>query len=342
VRTTRVAASLVFVVLGVVFGVALGALVVTVRAQDAPLNVELSADSVELAEVFDLVVHVAVPSGSAVYFPDTLPTTAEVESFAPVEWRAERAGDGATLRLTYALIPFGEGDIAVPAPEIIIAPVTAAEGGEALPGGSVLADWADVPRATGRTVRRVDVATPSIWIQPVRFGGALGDGVSPRGPDDVLGTSWSWPSVALVGFFSSILAAAGVAQSRRWLAGRGAGVSTAGGRPATAEEARRAALAAIERLIAEGPHATDREKAVYAASSDVVRGYAARLAPDWVPGLTSTELMQRVEGTAAGKADVARVMAIAERVKFGRLRTGSDALGAHLAELRTWLSEARS
>jgi len=333
---TGLAASLVLVA----FGVALGAPAVTVAAQEAPLQVELTADSVELAEVFDLVVHVGVPSGSAVYFPDTLPTVAEIESFAPVEWRAERAGEGATLQLTYALIPFGEGDIAVPTPEIVIAPVTAAEEGEALPGGSLVADWADVPRATGRTVRRVDVPEPSVWIHPARFGGALGNSVQPRGPDDVIGTSWSWPSVALVGFFSSILAAAGVTQSRRWLEGRGSGIRTAAG-PSTVEEARRAALAAIERLIAEGPHAQDREKPVYAASSDIVRGYAARIATDWVPGLTSTELMQRFEGTA-GSAEVARAMAVAERVKFGRHRTGSDALGSHLEELRSWLSEARS
>jgi hypothetical protein len=181
----------------------------------------------------------------------------------------------------------------------------------------------------------------SVWIHPVRFGGALGDGVSPRGPDDVLGTSWSWPSVALVGFFSSVLAAAGVTQSRRWLDGRRSALSTAAGGPSTLEEARRAALTAIERLIAEGPYAADREKSVYAASSDVVRGYAARIATDWVPGLTSTELMRKLEGASASTS-VARAMAVAERVKFGRLRTGSDALGAHLTELRSWLSEARS
>jgi hypothetical protein len=338
VTKTRVAASLV----SVVFCAALGAPAVASRAQDAPLNVELSADSVDLAEVFDLVVQIDVPSGSAVYFPDTLPTTAEIESFAPVKWRAERAGDGATLQLTYALIPFGEGDVALPTPEIVLAPVAAAEGGEALPGGSLVADWADVPRATGRAVRRVDMPESSVWIHPVRFGGALGDGVSPRGPDDVLGTSWSWPSVALVGFFSSVLAAAGVTQSRRWLRARAAALSTAAGGPSTVEEARRAALVAIERLIAEGPYAADREKSVYTTSSDVVRGYAARLATDWVPGLTSTELMRRFEGTAAESADLARAMAVAERVKFGRLRTGSDALGAHLTELRSWLSEARS
>ena len=84
-------------------------------------------------------------------------------------------------------------------------------------------------------------------------------------------------------------------------------------------------------------------KPVYAASSDIVRGYASRIAPfECAPGPTSTELMLRFEGTAAGSSGLTRAMAIAERVKFGRLRTGSDALAAHLVEVRTWLSEARS
>jgi hypothetical protein len=46
--------------------------------------------------------------------------------------------------------------------------------------------------------------------------------------------------------------------------------------------------------------------------------------------------------TSDGGPGVTHAMALAERVKFGRLRTGSDALLAHLVELRRWLSEARS
>src|SRR5688572_5742723 len=123
----------------------------TLAAQSPPVALELSADTVSLAEVFELRLRVEVPPGSAVYFSDTVPTTPDVESFAPVQWRAERASDGesATLLLTYALIPFGDGDVALPTPEIVIAPAASADGGEALPGGSLVADWAEAPRATG-------------------------------------------------------------------------------------------------------------------------------------------------------------------------------------------------
>jgi hypothetical protein len=323
--------------------VALVACPISLAAQGAPQSVELSTDTVSLAEVFELRISVDVPPGSAVYFSDTLPRTEDVESFAPVEWRAERSADGesASLLLTYALIPFGEADVALPTPEIVIAPVTSADAGEALPGGSLVAEWADAPRAAGGSVRRIDVPEQSVFVHPVRFGGALGDGVSPRGADDVIGTSWSWPSVALMGFFSSVLAAAGVTTSRQWLERRRRGVPGTVAGPSTPEDARRAALTAIERLIAEGAQGSEREKEVYAASSDIVRGYAALLTADWVPGLTSTELMARF-ATSDGGPGVTHAMALAERVKFGRLRTGSDALLAHLVELRRWLSEARS
>ena len=71
----------------------------------------LSADSVEIAEVFELRVEVPVPSGSVVYFPDYVPATDDVESFTPVDWRARRGPDGgATIELTYALMPFGMGN----------------------------------------------------------------------------------------------------------------------------------------------------------------------------------------------------------------------------------------
>lgn len=311
-------------------------------AQVPPASVELSADSVSLAEVFELRLRVEVPPGSAVYAPDTVPATNDFESFAPVRWSADRSpgGEGATLLLTYALIPFGYGDLALPTPEIILAPVASADGGESIPGGSLVAAGAEPPRAAGRDIGPVVVPEQSIWVHPVWFGGALGDGVSPRGPDDVLGTSWSWPSVVLIGFFSSVLAAAGVTTARRWLGRRGGAPLDSAGSSAP-EEARRAAVAAIDRLMAEGAFAPDREKPVYAESSNIVRGYAATLATDWVPGLTSTELMTCLD-PAAGVDGLTHAMSVAERVKFGRLRTGSDALTAHLLELRRWLSEARS
>jgi hypothetical protein len=57
-----------------------------------------------------------------VYFPDTIPATADVESFGPAEWSAEREDGGATLEVTYPLIPFGNSNILVPPFDIVVGP----------------------------------------------------------------------------------------------------------------------------------------------------------------------------------------------------------------------------
>ena len=319
--------------------------VATLVAGSAPLagqstvvSVDLSADSVEMAEVFELRVRFDVPPASTVYFSDTIPATGDVESFSPVTWRADRAaeGEGATVVLTYPLMSFGEGSVAVPTPVVMIGPAGDAEG-EGIPGGSVVGEWSDAPAAGGRRFLRIAVPEPRAWIAPVQSEADVLAGAPPRGPDDVLGTSWSWPHVVLVGFFSSILAAAGHTKAREWLGNRKPAAPTRS--PSSSEEARRVALAEIERLIAEAPYGVDGEKGAYAASSDALRGYVAQLAPGWVPGLTSTEMMAPYASEAEA---LTRAMATAERVKFGRHRTGEVALRTHLTALRDWLREPRS
>jgi len=309
-------------------------------AQSPVASVEISADSVAMAEAFQLRVHIDVPPGRVVYFSDTLPATAEVESVASATWRAERAdggAEGAALELTYPIMSFGVNEVAVPTPDVLIGPADGAEGDE-IPGGSLVGAWADAPATSGRRFQRVRIPEARVWVRPVQSEAEVAT-AQPRGPDDVLGTSWSWPHVMLVGFFSSILAVAGTSKTREWLDGRKRSSPGTGTVRTSHEEARLAVLGVIDRLIADGPYGADREKGVYAASSDALRGYAARLATDWVPGLTSTELMRRFEAEAEA---VTHAMAIAERVKFGRYRTGGDALQAHLSTLRAWLAETRA
>jgi hypothetical protein len=309
-------------------------------AQSTAVTVELSADSIGMAEVFELHVRFDVPPGSAVYFSDTIPATADVESSGSVDWREERSaasGEGAVVVLTYPLMSFGSARVAVPTPSVLIGPVGDAEG-DAVAGGSVVGAWSDAPAVGSRRFRRIRIPEPGVWVRPVRSEAEIAAGTPPRGPDDVLGASWSWPHLMLVGFFSSILAVAGHAKSREWLANRKSAAAPLG--PLlSSHDARLAALAEIDRLIAAGPYAAEREKGVYAASSDVLRGYVARLGPDWVPGLTSTEQMAPFEAEAK---QVTGAMATAERVKFGRHRTGSGPLQAHLSTLRAWLEEPRA
>ena len=95
----------------------------------------LSADSVEMAEVFELRVQVPVPAGSMVFFPATVPSTGDVESFSPVDWRARRGPNGgATIELRYALIPFGMGNTALPQVDVITMPLEDEVDGQDIPG----------------------------------------------------------------------------------------------------------------------------------------------------------------------------------------------------------------
>jgi hypothetical protein len=308
-------------------------------AQEAAPRVELSADSVEMAEVFDVVVQVDVPAGSAVYFPDTVAATPYVESHEPVTWRAERAGTGATLTLRYAVIPFGTGRVQVPGVDVVVAPVASAEGeeGDDIPGGSRVGVWDDVPGASS-VIRRHRSEDAEVWVAPVQTDEELASGAMPRPPDDVMGFGWSWPNVLLLGLFTSTLAAVGTTTTKEWIARRRAVVpvpTTAG----TPEAARLAALGEIDRLLAAHARTIEDEMSLYRASSDAVRRYVEQLDAGWGPELTSTELMNRFRRVRAPSDTPARELSTAERVKFGRLRTGRDGVRSHLEALRAWLSE---
>ncbi|HSH74128.1 MAG TPA: hypothetical protein VLA09_00375 [Longimicrobiales bacterium] len=307
-------------------------------AQSAAPSATLSADSVEVAEVFELRVRVPVPRGSVVYFPDTLPSTPSLESFAPVRWRAERGPErGATLTLTYPLIPFGEGTVVVPGLDVVTLPAGDDAEGERIPGGSLVARWDEVPVAVRYTE---SIPDRQVWVELVHTSADIMRGVSPRPPSDVVGLSWSLPSVALLLLFTTVIGGAVVTSARSWLAARPAAPEEPPPPPPTLEQARLHALAEIDRLIAGGPHAEERSRELYSASSGIVRGYAERLDPDWGPDLTSTELMARLDGRERAGPALLSEMGTAEAVKFGRARFGPPAIEAHLRALRAWLGEA--
>ena len=309
-------------------------------AQSPTISAELTADSVEKAEIFELIVHVDVPPGSAVYFPDTVAASPNVESFESVEWRAELDGsrEGAAVTLRYPLIPFGEGTIQVAGVDVIIAPAASAGdgAGDEIPGDSRIGSWEQAPGPSSR-IQRLRSEELSVWVAPVQTEEELAQGAMPRGPDDVIGFGWSWPNVVLIGLFTSALAAAGATTTKDWIARRrsNAPIATA---VTTAEAARLAALGEIDRLLAGGPFGGDEERDLYQASSDVIRRYVERLDPTWGPELTSTELMGRLGEVDSASSTVARELRTAERVKFGRARTGESAVRSYLQTLRSWLS----
>ena len=297
----------------------------------------LSADSVEIAEVFELRVEVPVPSGSVVYFPDNVPATDDVESFAPVDWRARRGPDGgATIELTYALMPFGMGNIILPPVDVITMPREDEVDGQDIPGGSIVGVWEERQLAFRYTR---SITPPMIWVEPVYSMDDVVAGMSPRGPEDVLGFSWSWPSIGLVLIFSTVIGSAVVTTTREWLAGRAGPERVPPPSPTLLDEARRQAMTELDRLLAAGPYSAERAYELYRESSGIVRGYVERLDPQWGPELTSSELMDRLKTRSSEGESLTTEMRTAEAVKFGLLRPAGDPTTAHLTVLRAWLAD---
>jgi hypothetical protein len=296
----------------------------------------LSADSVVMAEAFELRVEVPVPSGSLVYFPATVPSTGDVESFTPVDWRARRGPNGgATIELTYVLIPFGEGIITLPPINVITMPLEGEAEGQDIPGGSIVGVWEE-RQPTVRYTR--SIVPPAIWVEPVYSSEDVVGGMSPRGPEDVVGLSWSWPSLALVLLFSTVIGGGVVTTTREWLAVRAEPVPVPQPGPIPLDEARKQAVTEFDRLVAAGPYLAEHAHELYEESSSIVRGYVERLDPEWGPELTSTELLDRLKGRSPEGAVLEAEMHNAEAVKFGLLRPEADPTTAHLTVLRAWLA----
>ncbi|MBM4183950.1 MAG: hypothetical protein FJ207_06955 [Gemmatimonadetes bacterium] len=310
----------------------------SVSAQTAEPVATLSLDSVAIAQVFELRVRVHVPPGIVVYFPDTIPATEEIESFGSVSWQSRRAPDGgAELTLVYPLIPFGAGTTSVPGVDIVTTPLSAGAPGESIADGSRVGAWSDVPRGLAPGITRVRTPDLTVRVRPLQTAEDIVAGVSPRGPDDVMGIGWSPWTILFLSVFTALFVVACAPWVRSLLAAIPHRLHVPDTRPMTAEEARIAALAELERIAAT-PYLVEAERSLYGATSGAVRGYVQRLDPEWGPGLTSTELMDGLGASEANGAGLAEEMFVAERVKFGRHRTGGSAFAAHLGALRDWLS----
>jgi hypothetical protein len=174
-------------------------------------------------------------------------------------------------------------------------------------------------------------------VEPVYSTDDVVRGLSPRGSGDVVGFSWSWPSVVLLLLFSTVIGGVVVTTTREWLAGRAEPAPVLPPGPTSLDEARKQALTALDRLLAAGPHPAERAHELYEESSGIVRGYVERLDPGWGPELTSTELMDRLRGRSPEGAVLEPEMRTAEAVKFGRLRPQAEPTATHLTVLRAWL-----
>lgn len=335
----RIATGLAGAVLS--WGLIFGVLTTPVSAQaDFPVSVTLSADTVEVGTVFELIVAFALPPARLVHFPDTLAATVNLESTAPVESVAREGPAGvAQITLTYPMMAFGEGELPVPGFDLVIGPRGSGPVAVELPGGSAIGSWSD-SRTYDASFSVIRVPRQGVWVTPVFSVRQIAEGIEPMPPNDVSGGSWSWPSLTLMLLCSSLLAATLVSTTKGWI--EAAGGRAAGPAP-TPEERRGQALAALDDLLAENLHADGHVLDFYTRSTAIVRRYIEAVDADWAPHLTSGELMQRLQVRSRGAAaQLGPEMLGAEVVKFGRLRPDAPAAELHWRTLRGWVETSVS
>ena len=303
----------------------------------------LSSDTITVGDVFELQVRLPIPPGSVVYVPDSLPATFYMESFSAVSWEVEPTLDGgATLLLNYPLIAFSAGNLPVPGLDIFTAPISDTAG-DSLPGGSILGAWEDAPRGPGGGLFTTRIPRLGLWVEPVLTAEDFAQGAEPKPADDVLGSNWNWPAVALMGLFSTILGGVVVTTTREWLSTRSL-LAKRGEQvvPITVAEARLKALHELDQLLNSRSHERGEIHQFYEQSSGIVRAYVERIDPEWGPDLTSSELMRNLTETDFGTIDLLNIqMQIAEVVKFGRLRPSAPEAEGHVEALRLWVDTSQ-
>jgi hypothetical protein len=309
----------------------------------------LSADTIGIGDLFQLDMTILLAPRSVAFLPDSI-LGSGFEPFGPVEWAARVLPDGSTeLSVTYPLIAFNVGTVTVPEFEVFAADAAEGVSTGMAPADAAVGDFESfvenvdmLPSARLRSVPPLDV-----WVGSVLILEDQEYGIVPRPPADVAGRDRNWPTTALTLLFGLGFFAVSAITLRDWSATR----ATAGAPPPVSP--RDAALAALDRLVAEGGHLAGDPRDFFASSSEIVRRYVETFDGRWGPAWTSTELMRGLgawKGTdpmpvaappsALDSGPLAREMDFAEGVKFGGVRPDPETAERHVRTMRAWIAAA--
>lgn len=296
----------------------------------------LTADTIEIGDLFDLTFEVSLPSGGILFMPDSI-TAANFEPFGRVEWTvAEISDGGARLSVVYPLIAFQIGTVEIPDFDVFTALQSESESAGFSSSGDVVGDWesfrsepAAVPSA-----RIQGIAEQRLYVNSVLVMDDLTEGLTPRPAADVSGGDRHWPAtLLLLGFTASLLGVAGTTV-REVLANRRANVEVFTVDPRTH------ALSELDALLQEAPHLAGRTQSFYERSSEIVRRYVEAFDDVWNPAWTSTELMTDLDQRRADLdgSDLSPEMTAAEMVKFAGDRPDAESAESHWQRVRSWVA----
>lgn len=308
-------------------------------------NVELSADSVEIGDQFDLRFTVTLGEDAVVLLPDSL----QGRGFAPVgpvEWSIAEEEEGArrTLSISYPLIAFRTGALAIPEIDVFFVPTSEAMAADVARPGDVVGSWEafrEEPAATPGAFVAV-VPEQRVTVSTVLALDDLTTRIAPRPAADVWGGDRHWPSTLLLALSGLLLTGVMIASAREWAEARASGASPP-------PSARDRALTALDQLMAEDLHREGRVRELYAGWSEIVRRYVEDFDDAWDPSWTSTELFADLQGPRRNLAirrslspeGISREVRIAEEVKFGGLRPVPETAERHWQAVRSWLEGSR-
>ncbi|MGB1655951.1 MAG: hypothetical protein ACPHQP_00455 [Longimicrobiales bacterium] len=307
--------------------------------------ITLSHDTVGIGDLVDLSFVIDMAPGTIVFVPDSLDSS-DFESFESVRWTSQNGVDGGVrLTVTYPLMAFQVGGIAVPE-----FPIFAARGSEARSAGfasdgDLVGRWSAFRAEPGETpsARMLMIPPQPLWVASVLEIEDASNGVQPRPVADVVGGERHWPATILAILFGIVfIGILSTSAHAVWVAIRD--------RPVAAPDPRLATLAALDALLEEGPHRGGDVRAFYTRASDITRRFVEVFDQRWGPARTSTELMGDLE-TAVRRPDfvpipevepLTGVMEHAEEVKFGGDRPDAEEAERELSAVRRWVEGAEA
>jgi len=308
-------------------------------------GITLSSDTVGIGDLIDLSLVIDLAPGTIVFLPDSLDTS-DFESFGPVHWSSDTAvSDGVRLKVTYPLIAFQVGRIAVPEFPIFAARESEAKRANFAEEGEHVGNWTSFREAPSATpsARMLMIPAQPLWVRSILDLEDASSGVQPQPIADVLGAARHWPATILVALFGTLLLWVIVTSGNALRAAYHT-------RPRPPADPRLAALEEFDALLAEGLDRGDDVRSFYTKASNITRRFVEVFDKRWGPAHTSTELMNDLE-TAATLPDFARitkvnnlseVMGHAEEVKFGGERPTADEAKHEVRAVRSWVAETES